>query len=73
MRFKDENYRKEKSNSHARLDCFSLLIKRVLSSVVAVAFQIIFGVEIHTNNVFLFLKIIFNTSISKQFKTYKPY
>lgn len=27
MRFKDENYRKEKSNPHARLDCFSLLIK----------------------------------------------
>lgn len=27
MRFKDENYRKEKSNPLARLDCFSLLIK----------------------------------------------
>jgi hypothetical protein len=56
MRFKDEYYRKEKSNPHARLDCFSLLIKRVLGSVVAIVFQITFGAEMHTNNIFLFFK-----------------
>ena len=40
-------------------------------SAVAVAFQSVFYVEIHQNNIFLFLKIIFKISISKQFKTYK--
>ena len=41
--------------------------------VVAVAFQITFCAEMHANDVFLFLKIIFDISISKRSKTYKPY
>jgi hypothetical protein len=40
-------------------------------SAVAVAFQSVFRVKIHQNDIFLFLKIIFEISISKQFKTYK--
>jgi len=46
---------------------------KVLGSVVAVAFQITFCAEMHANDVFYFLKIIFNTSTSKQSKTYKLY
>jgi len=48
-------------------------IKRVFGSVVAVAFQITFHVEIHANDFFYFEKIIFNISISKRFKIYKLY
>jgi hypothetical protein len=45
----------------------------VLGSVVVVAFQITFCAEMNVNDVFLFLKIIFNISTSKRFKTYKSY
>jgi len=39
-----------------------------------VTFQITFYAEMHVNDVFFyFLKIIFDISTSKQFKTYKPY
>jgi hypothetical protein len=41
--------------------------------VVAVAFQITFRAEMHANNFFYFLKIIFKISISKRSKTYKTY
>jgi hypothetical protein len=41
--------------------------------VVVVAFQIVFRAEIHINNVFLFLKIHFDISISKRSKKYKPH
>jgi hypothetical protein len=37
--------------------------------VVAVAFQNIFYAEIHQNDIFYFLKIIFEINASKQFKT----
>jgi hypothetical protein len=47
--------------------------QRVFGSVVAIAFQIIFCVEIHANDFFYFLKIIFDISKSKQFKIYKLY
>jgi len=46
---------------------------RVFDSVVAVAFQITFCAEMHANDIFYFLKIIFDISILKQFKTYKSY
>jgi hypothetical protein len=42
-------------------------------SVESIVFQIIFHVEIHANDFFYFLKIIFDISTSKRFKTYKPY
>jgi len=45
----------------------------VFGSVVAVAFQIAFRVEIHANDFFYFLKIIFNISTSKRFKKYKSH
>jgi hypothetical protein len=45
----------------------------MFGSMIAVVFQITFNVEIHVNDVFYFLKIIFNISTSKQFKTYKSY
>jgi len=41
-------------------------------SVVVVAFQIVFRVEIHVNDIFYFLKIIFDISTSKRSKKYKP-
>jgi hypothetical protein len=41
--------------------------------MVAVAFQIAFRAEIHANDFFHFLKIIFDISTSKRFKKYKPY
>jgi len=44
-----------------------------VSSVVVVAFQIAFRVEIHANDFFYFLKIIFDISTSKWSKKYKPY
>jgi hypothetical protein len=45
----------------------------VFGSVVAVAFQITFRAEIHANDFFYFLKIIFNISTSKRSKKYKPH
>jgi hypothetical protein len=44
----------------------------VFRSVVAGAFQITFRAKIHANDVFLFLKIIFDISTSKRSKMYKP-
>ena len=41
--------------------------------VAVVVFQIAFRVEIHINGVFLFFKIIFDISILKRFKKYKPH
>jgi len=48
-------------------------IKDMFGSVVAVAFQITFHVEMHVNDFFYFLKIIFDISTSKRSKTYKLY
>jgi hypothetical protein len=45
----------------------------VFGSVVVVAFQIAFCAEIHANDFFYFLKIIFDISTSKRFKRYKPH
>jgi hypothetical protein len=45
----------------------------VFGSVVVVAFQIAFRAEIHANDVFHFLKIIFDISTSKRSKKYKPH
>jgi hypothetical protein len=45
----------------------------VFDSVVVVAFQIAFCVEIHVNDFFYFLKIIFDISTSKRFKKYKSH
>jgi AAA15 family ATPase/GTPase len=45
----------------------------VFGSVVAGAFQIAFRAEIHANDFFYFLKIIFNISTSKRSKKYKPH
>jgi len=46
---------------------------RVFDSVVMVAFQIAFCAEIHANDFFYFLKIIFDISTSKRSKKYKPH
>jgi hypothetical protein len=46
---------------------------RVFGSVVVVAFQIAFRAEIHANDFFYFLKIIFDISTSKRSKRYKPH
>jgi hypothetical protein len=45
----------------------------MFGSVVAVAFQITFHAEMHANDFFYFLKIIFDISTSKKSKTYKTY
>jgi len=45
--------------------------KSVFDSVVLVAFQIIFHAEIHANDFFYFLKIIFDISTLKRSKKYK--
>jgi hypothetical protein len=45
----------------------------VFDSVVAGAFQIAFCAEMHANDFFYFLKIIFDISTSKQSKKYKPH
>jgi hypothetical protein len=45
----------------------------VFSSVVAGAFQIVFRAEMHANDFFYFLKIIFDISTSKRSKKYKPH
>jgi predicted RNA-binding protein len=41
--------------------------------MVVVAFQIAFRAEIHVNDFFYFLKIIFDISTSKRSKSYKPH
>jgi hypothetical protein len=43
----------------------------VFGSVVVVAFQSVFHSEMHQNNVFYFLKIIFDISASKRSKNTK--
>jgi hypothetical protein len=43
----------------------------LFGSVVAVAFQSVFRAEMHQNDVFLFLKIIFEINVSKRSKTLK--
>jgi hypothetical protein len=48
-------------------------MKSVFGSVIVVVFQIVFRAEIHVNDVFYFLKIIFNISTSKRSKKYKPH
>ena len=45
----------------------------MFGSVVVVAFQIAFHAEIHVNDFFYFLKIIFDISTSKRSKKYKPH
>jgi len=45
----------------------------VFDSVVAGAFQIAFCAEMHANDFFYFLKIIFDISTSKRSKKYKPH
>jgi hypothetical protein len=45
----------------------------VFGSVVAGAFQIAFRAEMHVNDFFYFLKIIFDISTSKRSKKYKPH
>jgi len=45
----------------------------VFGSVVAGAFQIAFRAEMHANDFFYFFKIIFDISISKRSKKYKPH
>jgi hypothetical protein len=45
----------------------------MFGSVVAGAFQITFRAKMHANNIFYFLKIIFDISTSKRSKPYKPY
>jgi hypothetical protein len=42
----------------------------MFNNVIAVAFQITFRVEMHANDFFYFLKIIFDISTSKRSKTY---
>jgi len=45
----------------------------VFGSVVAGPFQIAFRAEMHANDFFYFLKIIFDISTSKRSKKYKPH
>jgi len=45
----------------------------MFGNVVASAFQITFRAKMHFNDIFYFLKIIFDISTLKQFKTYKLY
>jgi len=45
----------------------------MLGSVIVVAFQITFYTEIHVNDFFYFLKIIFDIKTLKRSKTYKLY
>jgi len=54
-------------------DRFGLPPKSVFGSVVAGTFQITFRAKIHVNDVFYFLKIIFDINTSKRSKTYKLY
>jgi len=45
----------------------------VFGSVVAGAFEIAFRAEMHANDFFYFLKIIFDISTAKRSKKYKPH
>jgi hypothetical protein len=45
----------------------------LFGSVVVIAFQITFRAEIHVNDFFYFLKIIFHINTSKRSKKYKPH
>jgi hypothetical protein len=45
----------------------------MFENIVVIAFQITFCAEIHVNDFFYFLKIIFNINTAKRSKTYKPY
>jgi hypothetical protein len=45
----------------------------VFESVVSIAFQSVFHLQMHQNNFFYFLKIIFNIIASKQSKNTKIY
>ena len=45
----------------------------MFGSVVAVVFQIIFRAEMHANDFFYFLKIIFDINTLRQSKTFKSY
>jgi len=45
----------------------------VFDNVVVVVFEIIFHAEMYANDIFYFLKIIFNINTSKRFKKYKIY
>jgi hypothetical protein len=49
------------------------VVTRVFDNVVVVAFQIIFYAEIHVNDFFYFLKIIFDISTLKLSKKYKQH
>jgi len=55
-------------------DCFlmhDILIYGLFENVVTVAFQSVFHAEMHQNDVFYFLKIIFEISASKRSKTHQ--
>ena len=45
----------------------------MFDNVVVVVFEIIFHAEMYANDIFYFLKIIFNINTSKRFKKYKIY
>jgi hypothetical protein len=64
---------KQKLEGGLHLNPRGLSIERVWQCVVAGAFQITFRAKMHVNDFFYFLKIIFDISTSKQFKTYKSY
>jgi hypothetical protein len=45
----------------------------MFGNIIVIVFQIIFRVEMHANDFFYFLKIIFDISTSKRSKIYKLY
>ena len=49
------------------------MLSNMFRSVIIIAFRIIFCTEMHINDFFYFLKIIFDISTSKWSKTYKSY
>jgi len=56
-----------KNRNYEKRALKSKVILVVFESVVVVAFQNIFYLKIHQNNIFLFFKINFNINLSKQF------
>jgi hypothetical protein len=60
--------RKRKEEEKNGLQCQNKDLQYVFGSVVLVIFQNIFHAEMHQNNFFYFLKIIFEISTSKLFK-----
>ena len=62
---KDLKKKREREHRHVS--------KSMFGSVVAGAFQITFRAKMHVNDVFSFLKIIFDISTSKRSKIYKSY